>query len=145
MTSGTRVGARAEMAYFGGDNEFYQLSELLKSCQMSGQVDKRLELANILCRVMITQPLNEDMEKLVKGMEKYTQNLLTSPTFMKNVHKRQALREREPITYYGGGALKDDEYDYDEDFEKQITEIEFKITTFLGNIWAFVQEQGGSI
>lgn len=130
------------MAYFGGDNEFYQLGELLKGCQISNQVDKRLELTSIICRVMLTQTLDEPMEKMIREMEKYTRTLLTDSQFMKKVHRRHALSEREPITYYGGGSLKDDEYDYDEPFEKQIVEIEFKITTFLGNIWAFIQSEG---
>jgi hypothetical protein len=128
------------MAYFQ-DNEFYQMTELVKSCQSSNQVDKRLEIAHNLCQMLSTQTLDEDMDKEVKNMEKYTRTLLTDSKFRKNVHKRQALMEREPITYFGEDLQKDDAYDFDAEFEEHITEIEFKITTFLGNVLAFVQEQ----
>jgi len=129
------------MGYFQ-DNEFYQMTELVKTCQLSNQVDKRLEMVHNLCQMLSTQTLEEDMEKEVKNMERYTQVLLTDPKFRRNVHKRQALMEREPITYFGEETLKDDPYDFDEKFEKEITNIEFKITTFLGNVLAFIQNQG---
>lgn len=129
------------MAYFQ-DNEFYQMTELVKTCQMSNQVDKRLELCHNLCQMLSTQKLTEDMEKEVRNMERYSQGFLTDPKFRKSIHKRQALMEREPITYFGDDTLKSDGYDYDEQLENQITTIEFKITTFLGNVLGFIQEEG---
>jgi len=130
------------LAYFGGDNEFYAMQELVKTCQLSNQTDKRLEMTHNLCQMLDTQTLDENMTKMVKSMEQYTQGLLTDPEFRRNVHKRHALMEREPITYFGDSMLKDDPYDFDETFEKKITEIEFKITIFLGNVLAFIQDQG---
>ena len=129
------------MAYFQ-DNEFYQMGELIKTCQLSNQTDKRLEIIHNICQMLGTQTLDEGMTKMIKSMEKYSQDLLTDPNFRKAVHKRYALMEREPITYFGDELLKGDSYDFDEQFEKKITEIEFRITTFLGNVLAFIQEQG---
>ncbi len=130
------------MAFYG-DDEFFSIKELIKSCQVSNHTDKRLEMCNNLCKMMMTQTLSEGMDREIRLMEKYTQALLTDYKFKKKVYKRQALTEREPITYYGDDLIKDDPYDYDEEFEREITMIEFKITTFLGNILAFIQEQGG--
>lgn len=129
------------MAYFQ-DNEFYQMTELVKTCQLSNQTDKRLEICHNLCQMLNTITLDEDMTKLIKNMEKFTQEKLTDAKFRKKVHKRHALMEREPITYFGEETMKSDPYDFDEDFEKEITAIEFRITTFLGNVLAFIQEQG---
>ena len=129
------------MAYFQ-DNEFYAMQELVKTCQLSSQIDKRLEMCHNLCQMLNTQTLDENMTRLIKNMEKFTQELLTDPQFRKSVHKRYALIEREPITYFGDETLKGDGYDFDEAFERSITEIEFKITIFLGNILAFIQDQG---
>jgi hypothetical protein len=129
------------MAFYG-DDEFYTMKELIKAVQSSNQTDKRLEMVHNICQMLTTQTLSEDMEKEVKNMEKFSQGLLTDPKFRKGIHKRQALMEREPITYFGDSVMKDDPYDYDDKFEEQVTIIEFKITTFLGNVLAFIQEQG---
>jgi hypothetical protein len=125
------------------DNEYYAMQELVKTCQLSSQTDKRLEMCYNLCQMLSTQAADPKMEKEVKQMGKFTQELLTSHKFRRLIHKRHALMEREPITYFGDEILKDDMYDYDEEFEKQVTNIEFKITTFLGNVLAFIQENQG--
>ena len=129
------------MAFFQ-DNEFYQMTELVKSCQVLLRTDKRLEICHNLCQMLHTQQLDTNMESQVKKMERFTQDLLTSPEFRKAVHKRQALMEREPITYFGDEFPKQDAFDFDEKFEREITNIEFKITIFLGNVLAYIQEQG---
>jgi hypothetical protein len=128
------------MAYFG-DNEFYSLLEQVKLCQTQQRPDIKLEICLVICQMLGTQALNEDLTNETKKMEKFVRDLLTSAEFRRKVHKRQALIEREPITYFGQDTLKDDEYDFDEQLEKDITAIEFKVTTFLGNVMAFIQEQ----
>jgi len=129
------------VAYFA-DNEYYLMSELIKNCQSSNRTDQRLELVHNICQMLASQTLDEEMTKLIKNMEKFTQEKLTDAKFRKKVHKRHALMEREPITYFGEETMKSDPYDFDEEFEKEITAIEFRITTFLGNVLAFIQEQG---
>lgn len=133
------------MSFYQGDNEFYVLTELVKTCQINNMVDKRLEMTHNLCQMLSTQQLDEAMTKMVKSMERYTQDLLMNPNFRRSVHKRHALMEREPIVYFGDNVLKDDAYDYDEELEKKITEVEFKITTFLGNVLAYIQKEQGSM
>lgn len=125
------------------DNEYYQMGELIKTCQMSNQTDKRLEICFNICQMLQTQGLDETLTKEVNKMGKFVQDLLTDPDFRRQIHKRHALMEREPVTYFGDPVLKDDMYDYDDKFEKQVTNIEFRITTFLGNVLAFIQENQG--
>lgn len=128
------------MAYFG-DNEFYQLTEQVKLCQTQIRPDTQLEIVMVICKMLSTQSLDEDMDKEVRQMEQFVQKLLTNPQFRRDVNKRQALIEREPITYFGDELLKGDQYDFDEKLEKELTAIEFRVTTFLGNVMAFIQEQ----
>jgi len=125
------------------DNEYWQMGELIKTCQMSNQTDKRLEICFNLCQMLQTQQLEPAMEKEVNKMGTFIQKLLTDPDFRRQIHKRHALMEREPVTYFGDNILKDDMYDYDDEFEKKVTSIEFQITTFLGNVLAFIQENQG--
>jgi hypothetical protein len=119
------------------------MGELIKTCQMSNQTDKRLEICFNICQMLQTQGLDETLTKEVNKMGKFVQDLLTDPEFRRQIHKRHALMEREPVTYFGDPVLKDDMYDYDDKFEKQVTNIEFRITTFLGNVLAFIQENQG--
>jgi hypothetical protein len=129
------------MAFFGGDNEFYQLTEQVRMCQTQLRPDIKLEICHIICQMLLTQPLDDDLQKEVTGMEKYIRTFLTNSNFRRDVNKRQALIEREPITYFGDELLKGDQYDFDEKLEKELTTIEFRITTFLGNVMSFIQEQ----
>jgi hypothetical protein len=129
------------MTYLG-ENEFYMMLEQVKVCQTQQRPDIKLEVVAVLCQMLQTQPLDDDMAEEIKKMEKFTKGLLTNPEFRRKVNKRQALIEREPIVYFGQETLKDDEYDFDEELEKDLTDIQFKITTFLGNIMAYIQEQG---
>lgn len=128
------------MTYFG-ENEFFMMLDQIKMCQTQQRVDTKLEIISVVCQMLQTQPLDEDMVNEIKKMDKFARDLLTDPEFRKKVHKRHALIEREPITYFGAITLKDDEYDFDEKLENEITSIEFRITTFLGNALAYIQEQ----
>ena len=128
------------MTYFG-ENEFYMMLDQVKLCQTQQRPDIKLEIVAVICQMLQTQPLEDDMADEIKKMEKFVGGLLTNSNFRKKVHKREALIAREPITYFGDDTLKDDPYDFDEKLENEITAIDFKITTFLGNVMAFIQEQ----
>jgi hypothetical protein len=128
------------MSYFG-DNEFSMMLDQVKLCQTQQRPDIKLEIVIVICQMLQTQPLEDDMVAEIKKMEKFARDLLTSPEFRRKVHKRMALIEREPIIYFGDEALKDDPYDFDETLENDITAIDFKITTFLGNVMSYIQEQ----
>lgn len=128
------------MTYFG-ENEFYMMLDQVKLCQTQQRPDIKLEIVAVICQMLQTQPLEDDMANEIKKMEKFVRDLLTNVDFRKRVHKRQALIEREPIIYFGDETLKDDAYDFDEKLENEVTAIDFKVTTFLGNVMAFIQEQ----
>jgi len=121
------------------------MQELVKMCHTQAKPDIKLQICYNLCQMLDNQQMDEDMTKEVKEMGKFTQDLLTNPEFRRAVHKRTALMEREPITYFGEETLKNDQYDYDEDLEKDLTTIEFRITTFLGNVLRWLQEQSAGI
>jgi hypothetical protein len=72
-------------------------------------------------------------------MRNFIQDLLTNPQFRRAVNKRTALMEREPITYFGDMLEKGDMYDFDNELEEDLTIIDFKITTFIGNVLRFIQ------
>ena len=128
------------MSYFG-ENEYYMMLDQVKLCQTQQRPDIKLEIVIVICQMLQTQPLEDEMSVDVKKMEKFARDLLTNPDFRRKVHKREALIEREPIVYFGSDTLKDDEFDFDETLEKDITAIDFKVTTFLGNVMAYIQEQ----
>lgn len=128
------------MSYFG-ENEYYMMLDQVKLCQTQQRPDIKLEIVAVICQMLQTQPLEDEMSADIKKMEKFARELLTNPDFRRKVHKRQALIEREPIIYFGQETLKDDEYDFDEALEKDITAIDFRVTTFLGNVMAYIQEQ----
>lgn len=130
------------MAYFG-DNEFYQLTEQVKLCENQTRPEIKLEICMVICQMLSTQALDESMSAEIKKMQTFTTKLLTDPAFRRKCSKRQALVEREPITYFGQDTLKGDEFDFDEEFEQKITDIQFKVTTFLGNVMAFIQGEQG--
>jgi hypothetical protein len=128
------------MTYFG-ENEFYMMLDQVKLCQTQIRPDIKLQIVLVICQMLQTQPLDDDMLGEIKKTEKFARDYITDPEFRRKINKRQALIEREPIVYFGDEMLKDDAYDFDADLEKNITDIEFKITTFLGNVLSYIQEQ----
>jgi len=127
------------MAFYDS-NEYYQLVEQCKMCISANRPDMKLQIALIVCQMLDSQELEDKMRKAVDEMSKYCQKYLQNPTFRRLVHKRTALMQKEPIIYFGDEP-KGDYYDFDEALEKELTAIDFKITTFLGNVMAWVQEQ----
>jgi hypothetical protein len=125
------------------NNEFYSMQELVRICIQEDKIDKKLQICFNLCQMLTGMTLDEPMVKVVKKMQGFTQRLLTDPEFRRAVHRRNALMEREPITYFGETIAKDDMYDFDEELEKDITSIDFEITTYLGNVLGWIQQQTG--
>ena len=127
------------MAFYD-NNEYYQLGEQVKMAITQTRPDMKLQITSIICQMLDSQELDDKMRKAVDEMAKYCQKYLQNPAFRKAVHKRHALMQKEPIIYFGDDP-KGDYYDFDEGLEKELTAIEFKITTFLGNVMAWIQEQ----
>ena len=125
------------------DNEFYAMQELVRVCIQQDRVDKRLQICFNLCQMLTQMQLDDTMTKTVRETSKFCQKLLTNAEFRRAILRRNALMEREPITYFGDETAKDDMYDFDEQLEKDLTEIDFKITTFLGNVLTYIQQQTG--
>jgi hypothetical protein len=125
------------------NNEFYSMQELVRICIQEDKIDKKLQICFNLCQMLTGMTLDEPMIKVVKKMQGFTQKLLTDADFRRAIHRRNALMEREPITYFGDQVAKDDMYDFDEDLEKDVTSIDFEVTTFLGNVLGWIQQQTG--
>ena len=123
--------------------ELRTVAELVKLCITLDRIDKKLQISYNICQIFENMDTNEEMKKETKEMSKFSQNLLMNAEFRKAVFKRTALMDREPVTYFGDEILKGDQYDYDENLEKDLTVIDFRITTFLGNIMRFVQSATG--
>lgn len=127
------------MGLFEGD--FGTVQELVRYCHTLDRPDKRLQICMNICQMLEASELDEDMKAVVKKMRKFAQDLLTNPKFRKAVYKRDALMSIEPITYFGDEVPKGDQYDYDQELEEDITVIDFKIVTFLGNVLHYIQNQ----
>lgn len=121
------------------DTQNELLIELVKLCTAQDRVDKKLAIAYNITQILQKQQLSEQMQKEVSKQSGFCQQLLTNPKFRKAVYKRSALMEREPVVYFGDEVVKGDYFDFDEELERDITEIEFRITTFLGNVMSYVQ------
>lgn len=124
-------------------NEFYYMQELVRMCITFKEIDKRLQICFNLCQMMADMTLDEGATKFVKDMQAYSQKKLMDADFRKRIFRRQALMEREPIAYFEDAAPKDDVYDFDADLEKEVTEVDFKVTTFIGNVSSWIQGQSG--
>jgi len=119
------------------------MQELVRICIQQDKIDKKLQICFNLCQMLTGMTLDESMTKVVKKMQSFTQRLLTDADFRRAIHRRNALMEREPIIYFGETVAKDDMYDFDEQLEKDVTSIDFEMTTFLGNVLGWIQQQTG--
>jgi len=125
-------------------NEFYYMQELVRMCITFKEIDKRLQICFNLCQMMVDMTLDEKATKFVKDMQAYSQKKLMDADFRKKIFRRAALMEREPIAYFEDGNPKDDIYDFDAELEEEVTEVDFKVTTFVGNVSSWIQGQSGT-
>ena len=121
------------------DGEFGTVQELIRYCHTLSRPDKKLQICMNICQMLEGGELTDEMNTLIDKMRKFCQDLLKNPKFRKAVYKRDALLKLEPITYFGDSIPKGDQYDYDKELEEDITVIDFKIVTFLGNILKYLQ------
>jgi hypothetical protein len=125
------------MAYFEG--EYSTVQELIRYCHTLDRPDKKLQICMNICQMLEAVEMNEDLRKEIDKMRKFAQDLLTNTKFRKAIYKRDALMNIEPVTYFGDDVPKGDMYDYDMELEEDVTVIDFKIVTFLGNVLKFMQ------
>jgi hypothetical protein len=127
------------MAFMEG--EFGTVQELIRYCHTLDRPDKKLQICMNICQMLEGDEISKDMQNEIKQMRKFAQDLLTNSQFRKAVYKRDALMKSEPITYFGDDVPKGDQYDFDQEFEEDITVIDFRIVTFLGNVLKHIQTE----
>lgn len=121
------------------EEELQNVQSLIKMCVQLDRIDKKLQICHNICQIMDGTELPKKVDKEVSDMRKFSKNLLINPEFIKNVNKRWALLEQEPVTYFGDDIPKGDMFDYDPEFEDELNAINFKITEFMGDIMKHIQ------
>ncbi len=127
------------------DEEMDSVTDLVKMALTTEErfVLRKLQIVMNICQMLEAMELNPDFKKDADKMKEFAQNLLLKTDFRRAVFKRTALMEREPIVYFGDVVAKEDYYDYDEALENDLTQIDFAIARFLGNVLKQVQAMQG--
>lgn len=75
----------------------------------------------------------DSQEQFYNELTKF-EEYFTDQEFMRKVKARDALIDSNPAEYYGRDFGEDDPYQYDQELEKNITEISMDILTTLGRV-----------
>ena len=121
------------------EDDYQSLQPLIKMCSDAEKINIRLRIVHNICQVLLGNKMDKQFEKEVQMMAEFSREKLLNHEFMKAVHKRNALILGEPITYFGDDVPKGDMYDYDEELEKDINELDFMITAFIGKTMKHIQ------